>query len=44
VIRPVVAAVLDYLELGKKPNFKALVGEVAEVRQRLFGEEEDSEA
>lgn len=41
VIRPVVAAVLDYLEQGKKPNFRALVGEVAEVRERLFGPEED---
>ena len=43
VIRPVVAAVLDYLELGKAPNFKSLVGEVAEVRQRLFGEEDESD-
>ena len=42
-IRPVVAAVLDYLEQGKKPNFKALAGEVADVRQRLYGSEEDSE-
>lgn len=42
-IRPVVAAVLDYLELGKKPNFKALAGEVAELRERLFGTEEDAD-
>lgn len=41
VIRPVVAAVLDYLELGKKPNFKALAGEVSDLRVRLFGAEED---
>lgn len=41
VIRPVVAAVLDYLELGKKPNFKALAGEVGEQSARLFGAEED---
>lgn len=40
-IRPVVSAVLDYLELGKKPNFKALAGEVAELRESLFGTEEE---
>ena len=42
-IRPVVSAVLDYLELGKKPNFKALAGEVGELRERLFGTEEDAD-
>ncbi len=41
-IRPVVAAVLDYLELGKKPNFKALAGEVGQEASRLFGGEEEN--
>jgi hypothetical protein len=40
-IRPVVMAVLEYLELGTKPNFRALEGEVAGVATRLYGGEED---
>lgn len=40
-IRPVVMAILDYLELGTKPNFRALEGEVAGVASRLYGSEED---
>src|SRR4029077_6327000 len=40
-IRPVVAAVLDYLESGKKPNFKTLAGEVGATAARLFGGEEE---
>lgn len=41
VIRPIVAAVLDYLELGKKPNFKVLAGEVGACAEKLYGAEED---
>jgi ParB-like chromosome segregation protein Spo0J len=40
VLRPVVAAVMDYLELGQKPNFKALEGEVAKLATKFFGGEE----
>lgn len=41
LIRPVVAAVLDYLELGTKPSFKDVAAEVAGLKDRLYGGEED---
>lgn len=41
LLRPVVSAVLDYLELGQKPNFKSLMEQFAERGRVLFGPEED---
>lgn len=42
-LRPVVSAVLEYLEGGKKPNFKSLEGVVAEQCARLYGAETEDE-
>lgn len=43
LIRPIVEAIINYLELGARPNFKHLHAELLGERVRVFGDEPEAE-